>query len=146
MIKYSQYRKVCLGRDYLTKHYADYFDLDEVANYACMSKYHFCRVFSEVYGESPYHYISKMRIEQAKRLLVTSKLSINDICEAVGYTSVGSFCFCLARKRVCLLHNTAPNHGRWLRIPLLIQFNQFLCAMHIIFSGRKLTRAILNKV
>ncbi|WP_420813330.1 helix-turn-helix domain-containing protein [Neptunomonas concharum] len=98
MIKYSQYRKVCLGRDYLTKHYAGHFDLDEVANYACMSKYHFCRVFSEVYGESPYHYISKMRIEQAKRLLVTSKLSINDICEAVGYTSVGSFSFLFRKK------------------------------------------------
>lgn len=98
MIKHSQYRKVCLGRDYLTKHYAGYFDLGEVANYSCMSKYHFCRIFSEVFGESPYQYISKMRIEQAKSLLITSKLSINDICEMVGYTSVGSFSFLFRKK------------------------------------------------
>ena len=98
MIKHSQYKKVCLGRDYLTKNYAGCFDLSEVANYSCMSKYHFCRIFSEVFGESPYQYISKIRVDHAKRLLITSKLSINDICESVGYTSVGSFSLLFRKK------------------------------------------------
>lgn len=98
MIKHSQYKKVCLGRDYLNKHYASDFDLGEVAKYSCMSKFHFCRIFSEVFGESPYQYISRMRIEQAKKLLVTSKLSINDICERVGYTSIGSFSVLFRKK------------------------------------------------
>lgn len=98
MIKHSQYKKVCLGRDYLTKNYASCFDLGEVANYSCMSKYHFCRIFSEVFGESPYQYISKIRVDHAKRLLITSKLSINDICERVGYTSVGSFSLLFRKK------------------------------------------------
>lgn len=90
-VNHTQYKKVCLGRDYLTQHYALAFDLADVATYSCMSKYHFCRVFSEVFGESPYQYISKIRIERAKELLVTSQRSINDICELVGYTSIGSF-------------------------------------------------------
>ena len=98
MIKHSQYKKVCLGRDFLTKHYARYFDLGEVASYSCMSKYHFSRIFSEVFGESPYQYISKLRIEQAKRLLVTSELGINEICDMVGYTSSGSFSFLFRKK------------------------------------------------
>ena len=98
MIRDAQYKKVCLGRDYLTKHYASCFDLGEVADYSCMSKYHFCRVFSEVFGESPYQYIAKIRIEQAKKLLITSKFSINDICEKVGYSSIGSFSVLFRKK------------------------------------------------
>lgn len=98
MIKHSQYRKICLARDYLTQHYARNFDLDEVASHSCMSKYHFCRIFSAVFGESPYQYISRMRIDHAKRLLITSSLNINDICEAVGYTSIGSFSLLFRKK------------------------------------------------
>jgi AraC-like DNA-binding protein len=56
-----------------------------------MSQYHFTRVFTKVFGESPNTFVARLRIEKAKTMLVTEKSSIAEICESVGYSSVGSF-------------------------------------------------------
>lgn len=99
MIRHFQYKKICLGRDYLQEHFSDSFSLTQVAKYSCMSKYHFSRVFTNVFGESPNTFVAKLRIEKAKKMLVTEKLSIREVCENVGYSSIGSFSS-LFRKQV----------------------------------------------
>lgn len=91
MIKHFQYRKVCIGRNYITKRYSDPFSLAKVADHSCMSPYHFSRVFSKTFGESPNTFMVKLRIAKAKQLLITEDLSIGEICQQVGYSSVGSF-------------------------------------------------------
>ncbi len=91
MIKNFQYRKICLGRDFLAEFYLDPFSLSEVAKYSCMSQYHFSRVFTKTFGESPNTFVTRLRIEKAKKLLITENFSIGKICEMVGYSSVSSF-------------------------------------------------------
>lgn len=91
MIRHFQYKKICLGRDYLQEHYTDSFSLRKVAEYSCMSQYHFSRVFTTVFGESPNTFVARLRIEKAKKLLITGNLSISEVCAEVGYSSVGSF-------------------------------------------------------
>lgn len=91
MIRHFQYKKLCLGRDYLQEHYTDSFSLRKVAEYSCMSQYHFSRVFTTVFGESPNTFVARLRIEKAKKLLITGNLSISEVCAEVGYSSVGSF-------------------------------------------------------
>lgn len=91
MIRYFQYKKICSGRDYLQKHYTDSFSLTKVAKYSCMSQYHFSRVFTNVFGESPNTFVAELRIEKAKKMLITENFSISEICAEVGYSSVGSF-------------------------------------------------------
>lgn len=91
MIKHFQYKKVCLGRDFLTEHFSDSFNLAEAAKYSCMSQYHFSRVFMKAFGESPYKYIARLRIEKAKNMLITGNTSVSEICEEIGYSSIGSF-------------------------------------------------------
>jgi AraC-like DNA-binding protein len=99
MIKHFQYRKICLGRDFLTERYSGSFNLTEAAKYSCMSQYHFSRVFTKTFGESPYEYIVRLRIEKAKNMLITENFSVSEICEEIGYSSIGSFSF-LFRKKV----------------------------------------------
>jgi len=91
MIRHFQYKKICSGRDYLQEHFSDSFNLSEVAKYSCMSQYHFSRIFTNVFGESPNTFVARLRIEKAKNMLITEKFSIGEICERVGYTSIGSF-------------------------------------------------------
>ena len=98
MIKHFQYRKICLGRDFLTEFYLDPFSLSEVAKYSCMSQYHFSRVFTKTFGESPNTFVTRLRIEKAKNLLVTETFSIGKICEMVGYSSVSSFSSSFSKK------------------------------------------------
>jgi len=98
MIKNFQYRKICLGRDFLAEFYLDPFSLTKVAKYSCMSQYHFSRVFTKTFGESPNTFVTRLRIEKAKNLLITENFSIGKICEMVGYSSVSSFSSCFSKK------------------------------------------------
>lgn len=91
MIRHFQYKKICSGRDYLQEHYTDSFSLSKVAEYSCMSQYHFSRVFTHVFGEPPNTFVARLRIEKAKTMLITENFSISEICAEVGYSSVGSF-------------------------------------------------------
>jgi AraC-like DNA-binding protein len=91
MIRHFQYKKICLGRDYLQEYYTDSFSLSRVAEYSCMSQFYFSRVFTNVFGESPNTFVTRLRIEKAKKMLITKNLSISEICAEVGYSSVGSF-------------------------------------------------------
>jgi AraC family transcriptional regulator len=59
-----------------------------VANY---SVWRFIKIFHLVFGETPYSYISRTRIEHAKKLLIGSDLGIGDIAFATGFESRSSF-------------------------------------------------------
>jgi AraC-like DNA-binding protein len=71
--------------------YGEPLSLSDIAKSAILSRFHFCRVFREATGVSPGRFLSAVRIYQAKRLLVSTTLSVTDISLAVGYNSLGSF-------------------------------------------------------
>jgi AraC-like DNA-binding protein len=66
-------------------------DLDQIANIAATSKFHFVRIFDEITGTTPHHFLACLRIQRAKELLLKSEHSITEICMEVGYNSLGSF-------------------------------------------------------
>lgn len=65
--------------------------IDDMARTAMFSKFHFSRVFQRVTGVSPGRFLSAIRFQEAKDLLVSTDLTVTDICHRVGYTSVGTF-------------------------------------------------------
>lgn len=67
------------------------FSLQEMAEIAIMSPYHFNRVFHEIVGIPPRLYLGALRLEAAKRLLLTTPLNVIDVCCEVGYDSLGTF-------------------------------------------------------
>jgi AraC-like DNA-binding protein len=66
-------------------------DLDEIARVAVMSKYHLVRVFDEVTGTTPHHFLACLRVQRAKELLLRTGLPITAVCLEVGYNSLGTF-------------------------------------------------------
>ncbi len=75
----------------ISERYSEPLSLTEVARSAILSRFHFCRVFRDTTGVTPGRFLSAVRIYQAKRMLLTTSLSITDIAFAVGYNSLGSF-------------------------------------------------------
>lgn len=69
----------------------DRLTIDDLARAAMFSKFHFSRIFQRVTGVSPGRFLSAMRLEEAKRLLLTTSASVADIGHRVGYNSVGTF-------------------------------------------------------
>ena len=84
----SQLRR---AKDHADRNYSEPLDLEALAAVATLSKFHFHRLFSRVYGISPAAYLSERRIERAQDLLRSSNLTVTEVCHAVGFTSLGSF-------------------------------------------------------
>ncbi len=84
------YKRVVQAKLFIDRHYAEQIDLGSIAHEAFFSKFHFIRVFKSIYGETPRHYLRRVRIEQAKLLLQQNR-SVTDVCYSIGFDSVTSF-------------------------------------------------------
>jgi AraC family transcriptional regulator len=67
------------------------FTLDEMARIAYLSPFYFNRVFRQQTGVPPRRFHTALRVEAAKRLLMTTRRSVTEICLEVGYQSLGTF-------------------------------------------------------
>ena len=67
------------------------FPLEEMARLAFLSPFYFNRVFRQVTGVPPRRFHMALRMAAAKRLLLTTDLSVTDICRDLGYHSLGTF-------------------------------------------------------
>lgn len=66
--------------------------LDDLADVACYSPFHFNRVFEALMGETPQRYVYRKRMERAGFLLLTDRRRIIDIALDVGYETASAFC------------------------------------------------------
>lgn len=66
--------------------------LEEVANKVNISKYYFCRLFSQYIGVTPYRYLLQRRIDKAKLLIQqNSEAKMADIALECGFKSQSHF-------------------------------------------------------
>ena len=84
------YRRICLATDYIHTHYDEQLDLDVLANAACLSKFHFLRLFTDIHGITPHAYLQRKRAMAAARLLATTRMSAEEVAADVGYSARSS--------------------------------------------------------
>ncbi|HTJ38381.1 MAG TPA: AraC family transcriptional regulator [Dactylosporangium sp.] len=65
--------------------------LDEIAGSVSFSSFYFHRIFRETTTLPPARFLAALRMAEAKRLLLHSRLTVAAISGKVGYTSVGTF-------------------------------------------------------
>ncbi|HYI24827.1 MAG TPA: AraC family transcriptional regulator [Thermomicrobiales bacterium] len=65
--------------------------LDDFAEIAHYSPFHFARLFRQVVGIPPGEFLAALRFERAKHLILETDASITDICFEVGFSSLGTF-------------------------------------------------------
>ena len=83
--------RLCHARDLLRDWENEPLPVSAVARASGLTRFHFIRLFKAIFGETPHQYRSRAQIEKAKHLLILTKLSITEICMAVGFSSLGSF-------------------------------------------------------
>jgi len=64
--------------------------LDDIARSACLSKFHFVRLFSRCYGRTPHQYLLDVKIEKAKKMLLNGE-GVAGTCHLLGFASTTSF-------------------------------------------------------
>ncbi|WP_199620173.1 helix-turn-helix domain-containing protein [Paenibacillus alkalitolerans] len=77
--------------EYIHQHIYEPLPLNRLASLASYSPYHFARIFKERTGLPPLYYISSLRLQKAKDLLLRTNLSVRDIALEIGQQSLGTF-------------------------------------------------------
>ena len=77
--------------DYIHDHAADDLSLDQLADVAAMSRFHWHRVFTAIMGASPAQIIRSVRMHKATMLLLRTDLPVPKIAAHVGYPNDRSF-------------------------------------------------------
>jgi len=85
------YRRLMRAREFIDECYHQPLDLDQISGEACLSRFHFLRLFRRAFNKTPHQYLTQRRIEKAKELLSSSGLTVTDVCFEVGFESLGSF-------------------------------------------------------
>lgn len=75
----------------LNRHLDQKIQLDQLANLACFSPFHFIRVFEAIMGETPQKYIIRKRMERAGFNLLKHNWSVTDVAFSVSYETPSSF-------------------------------------------------------
>jgi AraC-like DNA-binding protein len=91
LIHDETFRRLCRARDLLASRYHLPVRLDQAAREACLSAFHFHRLYAAAFGETPHDFLTRLRIDRARQLLLSGNMSVTDICFEVGYSSLGSF-------------------------------------------------------
>lgn len=89
------WRNMEMGKRFIDEHMSDKISLSVIAEAACLSPFHFQRVFKAFYGVSPSRYLYELRLNRAKGLLSEESNSIEDVAFSCGFNDVKYFKKCL---------------------------------------------------
>ena len=84
-------RRLTRVLEYIRHNYCREIKLDELANEAGISRFHFVRLFRKKLQTTPYQYIVNLRLNSAQALLRSTDLDISAIAQACGYRDSGHF-------------------------------------------------------
>jgi AraC family transcriptional regulator len=77
--------------DYIELNLANDIQLDDLAQIACLSKFHFHRIFYSFTNESLYSFVTRLRTERSAARLMSQKKTISDIAFSCGFNDSATF-------------------------------------------------------
>lgn len=78
-------------KSYIGKHYAQPLSLEMLADFLSVSPFFLSRVFNSESGFSLSEYLTMIRMNQAKTLLLDGRMNVSEVADAVGYEDSGYF-------------------------------------------------------
>ena len=87
----SANRQCAAIRRYIDLHFKEALTLEQLAEESHMSKYYLSHTFKREYGVSPINSMISRRIEESKYLLVETDLSLSQIAQLLGFSSLSYF-------------------------------------------------------
>ena len=86
------------AREFVQKNMDRELSVAEIAASVHFSAPYFSKIFKEATGFSPYDYLTNVRIEQAKKLLIQTSFPISLIACRVGFQSTENFIYCFKKR------------------------------------------------
>lgn len=96
--------------EYLQENYQNEVSLDELSNVSNVSKFYLIKLFKDIVGCTPSHFIMNIRLERAVQLLLSTPLDITTICYEVGFGSLNTFERVFKKRYGCTISEFRKNH------------------------------------
>ena len=80
-----------LARRYIREHYTENIDRESIAEAACIAPNYLSKLFHEKTGLSIREYINTLRMEEAKRLMLTTDKTVSEVAGQVGFDNISYF-------------------------------------------------------
>jgi AraC family transcriptional regulator len=84
-------RRVEIATSFLHANLDRRVSIAEAAREACLSPFHFHRLFTAFHGTTPHRYLTRLRLDLAHTLLRASDRPVAEVAQACGFESVGTF-------------------------------------------------------
>lgn len=117
---YDLYSRLVAARTYIDKNIKAAFRIKQAADIACISVFHFNRLFRQYFFISPYQYYLKRKSEAAAQLLTSTEMSVSEIAIQLGFPDIASF-----TRRFTLIYHVSPTFYR--RSEKLKKTNEISC-------------------
>jgi YesN/AraC family two-component response regulator len=79
------------AKEFIVENQAEDLSLGQVAKAVNTSTFHFCKMFKKATGLNFTEYVSRVRVEKARNLLLNPNLRISEIAYEVGFQSLTHF-------------------------------------------------------
>ena len=86
----DMYERLVTAKIYIDENYHEPISLEEISQRAFLSRFHFHRLFRQVYRHTPHQYLTRKRLDKAQDMLANNK-PVTEVCNEVGFESIGSF-------------------------------------------------------
>lgn len=89
--KYEIYNRLHKAKDYINSNPGEKIDLELLAKVSFLSPHHLLRKFRSAFAITPHQYLTQVRLQKAKEMLINSPNPVTEICNDVGFESLSSF-------------------------------------------------------
>jgi len=79
------------AKEFIREHHTEDLSLPQVAQVANTSPFHFCKMFKRATGLNFTQFLSRVRLERSKNLLINPQLRVSEIAYEVGFQSLTHF-------------------------------------------------------
>jgi AraC-like DNA-binding protein len=84
------YRRLMVAKAFMEANVEAELTVERIAREALLNRFYFLELFRQAFQVTPHQYLRNLKLERAHALL-RSGHSVTEVCQLVGYSSVGSF-------------------------------------------------------
>lgn len=96
--KTELYKRICRAKEFIDSSFTKDITIEMISKEACLSQFHFLRLFKTIFKKTPHQYIIQQRIDKAVTLLFRTDMPVTQICFEIGFQSLSTFSWLLRKK------------------------------------------------
>lgn len=85
------YKRLNLAKEYLYSNYNQNINLQQLADYSCLSVTHLIRTFRQAFHMTPHQFLMRIRMNRAKYLLNNTSYPVSEVVNIIGLDSTSTF-------------------------------------------------------